>query len=144
MTTIAFRDGVLAADTAIIDRGCYCGQAVKIFRSSDGKMGGLAGCLGDSALFRDWFLTGADGEAPEFKDDDSEGLLVHPDGKVEWIGPGRKRFPMVAPFHCIGSGYRLALGALHAGASATRAVEIAAAVDNQTRGPFVVLRQGEV
>jgi hypothetical protein len=78
-------------------------------------------------------------ETPEFKDTDSEGILIHPDGKVEWIGYGGKRFEMVAPFFALGSGFRIALGALHAGASAKRAVEIAAAIDECTRGPITTI-----
>jgi len=143
MTTICYRDGVLAADTAIFDRGCYQGETVKIFRASDGRIGGLAGCFGDSAMFRDWFAKGATGEVPEFKDGDSEGLIVYPGGKVEWVGQKQKRIEMFAPFHALGSGFCVALGALYAGASAQRAVEIAGTLDNHTRGPFTVFRLGE-
>jgi hypothetical protein len=144
MTTIAYRAGIMAADTAVFDRGCYCGQATKIFRTIDGRLGGVTGCMGDSTAFRDWFTAGADGEPPEFKDEESEGVIAYPDGRVEWIGHGRKRYAFEnAEFHALGSGFRIAMGALHAGMDAVRAIEIACDLDNNTRRPIIVLRHFE-
>lgn len=140
MTTIAYRAGVMAGDTALTDRGVYCGQYRKIYRSDDGKLLGVCGCLGTVADLRDWFIAGAEGDPPTFKDEDSEGLLVHPNGRAEWLGPQRKRIDIDGPFHAIGSGFQLAMGALHAGATAARALEIACELDIRTRGPVTILR----
>lgn len=140
MTTIAYRDGVLAADTAVHDRGVYCGEVTKIYQYRDGTMGGAAGCLGDVAAMREFIASGGMNEPPEFKDEDSEGILIRPWGKVEWIGEKRKRIELTGEFFAIGSGFKLALGAMHAGADAIRAVEIAAHLDNHTRAPLTILR----
>jgi hypothetical protein len=138
MTTVVYRDGVMAGDTAVFDRGVYCGQVTKIFKSPAGSLAAVAGCLGDSVAMKEWVEERhALGAPPEFGDDDSEGLLVEPDGSVFWIGPKQKRIKVDGPFHAIGSGFRIAIGALHAGADAVRAVEIAADVDNHTRRPIV-------
>ncbi|MBX3547317.1 hypothetical protein [Chelatococcus sp.] len=140
MTTIAYRDGVLVADTAVHDRGVYCGEVIKIFQAADGTMGGLCGCLGDLAAMRDFIAAGGMNEPPEFKDEESEGILIRPWGKVEWVGANRKRIELTGEFFAIGSGFKLAVGAMHAGADAIKAIEIAAHLDNCTRPPLTVLR----
>lgn len=143
MTTIVYRDGVLAADSAVTDRETYVGETIKIWRSPMGVLGGVTGCLGDSAKFRDWFVGGCQGGVPDFSDNDSEALLVQPDGSVEWVGKGQKRFAIKSRFYAIGSGFKIALGALHAGASAERALEIACDIDNYTRRPILMLTHAE-
>jgi hypothetical protein len=143
MTTIAYRNGVMAADSAIFDRGCHVGECVKIFRAPSGIIGGAAGCLGDLCALRDWILGDCDGKPPEFGDEDSEGLVVHPTGVVEWIGPKQKRIEHRSEFHVIGSGFRIAMGAMHMGATAFQAVEIAAKLDSYTRGPITTIGLGE-
>lgn len=131
----------MAGDTAMTDRGCYCGQVAKVFRNDAGMLFGFAGDLTDLPVVHAWFAAGAIGDPPLFKDD-SEGLIVHPDGRVEWIGSRSKRAPIVAPYHALGSGFRIAMGALAAGVSAERAVEIACDLDTETRRPVMVLRRG--
>ena len=139
MTTVVFRNGVMAGDTAIFDRGTYCGEAHKVFRNDRGALLGVCGCMSAMAQLRDWFLAGAEGEPPELKDEDSEGLLVRADGVVEWIGAGRKRIEMAGEFFAIGSGFHVAMGALAAGATARRAAEIACDLDSKTRRPIDVV-----
>ncbi|MBO6510136.1 MAG: hypothetical protein JJ979_16935 [Roseibium sp.] len=143
MTTIVYREGTLAADSGVFDRGVQCGTVRKIAKSPSGSMGGVAGCLGDSAAFLGWLKSGAEGEPPEFKDDESEGILVSPDGKVEWIGRGRKRFEIKADYYAIGSGFAVAMGALEAGAGATTAIRIACKLDVYTSLPFTHLHLNE-
>lgn len=139
MTTIAYRNGILAGDTMVSDRGCYVGAAVKVFRRDDGAMLGTAGCFGDMTLWRDWFLAGGEGDPPAPKHDDSEGLLISASGVVEWLGTGGRRIEVDREYHAIGSGFRIAMGALAAGASAERAIEICCDIDDSTRRPITVL-----
>lgn len=142
MTTIIYRDGVLVADTAVFDRGCYCGQAVKIHKLPNGTMFGCAGALGDMSRFREWMGKGAPiEERPAFsQDNDSEALIVRPDGTVEWFG-ATDTIAVVGDFHAIGSGFRIAMGALAHGATAEEAIAICADLDNHTRRPITVLRR---
>lgn len=140
MTTIVFRDGVLAADTAVFDRGCYCGQAEKIHRAPNGSLFGAAGALGDLVRFKDWMMAGEpEDKRPEFRDDDSEAIVIRPDGTVHWFGT-RDYAEIVGDFHAIGSGFRVAMGAFAAGATAEQAIEIAADIDSHTRRPIKVLK----
>lgn len=138
MTTIAYRDNIMAGDTAMTDRGTYCGQYRKIYEMR-GALLGVCGCLGEVAKLRDWFIAGTDTAPPEFTSDDSEALLVHLSGRVEWIGHPGRRMDITGDFHAIGSGFRLALGAMSAGATAEQAVEIACDLDIYTRRPIDVL-----
>lgn len=145
MTTIAYRDGILAADQAIFDRDTYCGQTVKIHRAGCGAIGGVAGCFGDASTFREW-MSGVvvvdfnDNPPPQFENENTEALLIKPDGSVFWIGPGKRWVQQWADYHAIGSGFRIAMGALAAGASAPKAVQIAGDLDAYTRGPFNMLK----
>ena len=56
MTTIAYRDGVLAAETATCQGGVMIGIVVKIARRADGDMCGSAGDAAYNAAFTEWFL----------------------------------------------------------------------------------------
>ena len=140
MTTIAYRDGILAADTSIWDRGTYAGCVEKICRAPNGFMGGMAGCLGDTATFLAWLKAGAEGDPPASKDEDSEGLLISPDGTLEWIGCKDRRVVVDNPYFATGSGFRVAMGALHAGATAEKAIEVACDLDCTTQRPITVLK----
>lgn len=135
MTTIAYRDGVLAADTAIFDRGVYCGAIEKIFRAPDGSLFGVAGKLGDLTRFKDWMMAGEPDTRPEFNEEDSEALIIRLDGRVLWYGI-IDFTEIVGDYHVIGSGFRVAMGAMAAGASALRAIEICCDLDDGTRRPI--------
>ena len=142
MTTIAYRDGILAADTAIFDRGVYCGATQKIVRAPDGTMGGGAGALGEVKAALQWIKNGATGDPPKLSDD-SEVIVIRPDGSVWWLGSGSEWTQINAEYVAIGSGFRIALGAMAAGATAQRAIEICADLDNMTRRPICIERLGQ-
>ena len=143
MTTICYRDGVLAADTAVFDRGVYCGQAEKIAASPCGTVGGGAGALGDISMFLDWLRTGCEGSPPPLIDQDSECIWIKPDGSTGWIGHNSKPTKIESPYFAAGSGFRVGLGAMAFGASAEQAVCICADLDNMTRRPLMTLRLGQ-
>jgi hypothetical protein len=143
MTTIVYRDGMLSADTAVFDRGTYCGQGRKIAKAADGTIGGGAGAWGDVAALLNWLDSGAEGSPPTIANDaDSEYLWVRPNGDVWWAGSGSLPTLMNVPWAVAGSGFRIAMGALAHGATAEEAVLICADLDNLTRGPVDVLRLG--
>lgn len=135
MTTVAYRNGALAADRQYGNDGVVEGETTKIFRrESDGA---LIGCCGTSSIckrFQRWFLDGEQGEAPSLKGDDlhsAGGFIIRPDGRIElhdYFGC----VPVSGAFFAIGSGKDFALGAMEAGASAAEAVEIAARRDAHT------------
>lgn len=129
----------MAGDTAITDRDMAAGNVVKVFQRGS-MMIGLSGCFSDTSAFRDWFVKGSRGQPPLFRDDDSEVLLAHRDGTIEWYGGDRRRYVMENTlFTAIGSGMKIAMGAMEAGASAEEALRIACKLDIYTREPVTVL-----
>jgi ATP-dependent HslUV protease subunit HslV len=140
MTTIVYRDGVIAADTML-----SCGDSLKygitkIARGPDGRLGG--GC-GDAAFTTPWlrWLRGDIDQMPEPKFDDKggdTGFVVWPDGKIEVFERGGS-FMVEWPYFAIGSGSPEAMGALFVGASAEEAVRAAIQHDAHTGGAVQVL-----
>lgn len=146
MTTIAYRAGVLAADTAATRGTVVVIGVVKIAHApSDDRLAGAVGDAGYNGAFLRWFLAGAEGEPPEAKKDGDgydTGLIFMPDGEVRLYEPSGW-FSMRPAYYAIGSGKEMALGAMFHGASAEDAVKAAMAHDPYTRGPMTVLRHNE-
>ncbi|ARQ95376.1 hypothetical protein [Bradyrhizobium phage BDU-MI-1] len=120
MTTLAYRDGVLAADTQMTS-SCIVGRnAVKIVRRDDGALAGGSGDFAWVQAFHRWFLDGEQGDPPAI-DEDSIGLIIkkgQPFEAFETNGTVESRGPYIS----FGSGKHFALGAMFAGASAEEAV----------------------
>jgi ATP-dependent protease HslVU (ClpYQ) peptidase subunit len=137
VTTIVYRDGVLAADTRVSFSDWIKPERLcKIERLPGGR---LFAAAGDHAIWGKllrWFRD-PHGERPEIPDCDA--LVVLPDGTVEYYcGAGFRLIQ--GPFVAIGSGSPVALGALYAGADAEQAVRIAMRVDPYTGGEVDVAR----
>jgi len=134
MTTIAYKDGVLAADRAISGSG-HVGTTRKVWkRKSDGALVGGCGEVATLQRWAEWFLAGERGTAPNLGTDDdsaSQMLVVRPNGKVEDHGRYGKAM-YEAPYHAIGSGSDYALGAMAFGATARQAVAAAMKHDHCT------------
>lgn len=139
MTTIVYRNGVMAGDTAVFDRGTYCGEMRKVYKH-DGWLLGGAGAVSEMVQFRDWFLDNREGKPPEVKADQSEFMIVSPTGVVHWCGSAQSMCEMTGTFFAIGSGFEVAVGAMAHGATALQAIEIAADLNNMTRRPIIVER----
>ena len=148
MTTAAFRDGVLAADSqATTDDGVRTRYEKLVrLRSVVSPIRGevLLACAGDvypALLFRDWLETGA---GPGLHDrgvdrlEDFEALIVHKSGL--YTANRLCRIDRVLEtFWAIGSGRAIALGAMERGATARQAVQAAAKWDAYTSGPVRAL-----
>lgn len=144
MTTLAYRDGVLAGDSLITSDGKRVGSMTKIARRSDGALCGVAGCASHIRAVLAWFL---DGETPDdrpvIKDGDASFIIVRANGKVE-SHDERGFSDDTAPFHALGSGRDVAMGAMATGSTAIDAVKIAAKIDLCTGGPIRwVARKGK-
>ncbi len=135
MTTIAFKDGILAADSGVFQSGRWCGSADKLIRASDGGMAAVAGSLVDTEVVRSALKEQETGGGFDISDD-SEALVIRPDGQVYNAFTNSRICFVDGPFHALGSGFDIAFGAMAAGASALEAVKIAAEYDVNTRGPF--------
>ena len=139
MTTIVFRDGVLAADTRSI-RGDRItpGIARKIGRNPDGTLWAVTGELAEAMAFVRDVQDGV--PKPRKIPDTATVILIKPTGLngVVQVNEGEGWFEYGdIPFVAFGSGMAPALGALYQGATAEEAVRIAAKVDPGT-GPDVM------
>lgn len=144
MTTIAYTAGIMAADTrAYAGFNTPLGRKTKIRRLDDGT---LIGCstnqvgLGEAVM--DWYAAGADPKStPDVEQTKFSLLVVKPNGEAFYAFDN---FLIAGPIHgeyfAIGSGEGIAHGAMRAGASAERAVEIAADTDVWTGLPVITLR----
>lgn len=139
MTTIAYRNGVLAADTL----GVYGGNvrettgAQKIMRAKDGS---LLALTGDFAVTHTYASQLARGETPAPLSKDS-GRVIHiaKSGKITVHEDGGS-FPLGAKSFAYGSGSDAARGAMLMGANAVTAVRVASKVDIRTGGDVRFLK----
>lgn len=144
MTTIAYRGGILAADTCVTVNGSKLGGVVKVWRRpEDGALAGAAGSAGFAAAFRKWFLTPEKdrGKPPEPKSDDrmfDRGVVFYEGGRIEVHEAGGP-FEVSAPYYAFGNGSDIALGAMFAGADARTAIAAAVKHNPYTFGEITVL-----
>lgn len=139
MTTVAYRDGVMAADTQGDWSGIRTRVPNKIVRVGNALIG-VAGNFTDCRDFIDWYAAGADRKAlPEFRTygvENSvaiEALVAAPDGLTIWTEHFQPD-PVAGEFWAVGSGAKAAIAAMYMGADAAEAVRIAALVDVKTGG----------
>ena len=138
MTTIAYRDGVMAGDSGLQNSNVLYRSAVKVARGHDGSLHGVTGSAPDACGYIRWVQNGMLGDPPKPEATNREegrsafiALIVSPgDTCVRlFTAYGVEDF-YSAPFVAIGAGSEMAIGAMAAGASAEEAVAIVA--DNST------------
>lgn len=149
MTTIAYRDGKIAADSLLTyiteSGGARKFRCAKLFKKKVGteQREVIIATAGESApalVFVDWYGSGAD--IPEtllYHECDFTCLIIESDGKLYEADKFCRPDEVLEPFYAIGSGSKEALAAMHCGKSAAEAVEIAAKVDLYTGGEIRVM-----
>jgi hypothetical protein len=142
VTAIAYRDGVMAADTACYAGGTLQGFTTKISRAPDGALAGVAGnttiCHEFLTLWREGKIT-PDWRPTIVGDAQFGALVAAPDGAVYEIDE-TGRHPYRSPFYAEGSAHPTLIGAMAAGASAEEAVAIAIKYDAHCGGDIQVER----
>lgn len=130
MTTIAYKDGVMAADS-----GCWHGDvvtngSVKIAHGKSGRLYGLSGAAAECSGFVRWVNEGEVGDYPvPAETGPSEGksaflvLMVWPSGALQIIGAYGVEDLGDVPFMAMGSGAPTAMGALAVGATPQQAIK---------------------
>lgn len=147
MTTIVYRDGIMAADSRVTVEteagGIRHFKCEKLYRKTcygkEDVIIGLAGESGPGLVFLDWFGTVGDSTPPSVLIDgegDFTALVLRKSGLYEYDKWCRGE-KVMGRFYAVGSGAKAALGALHMGASAKRAVQVACKVDTYSAGPIV-------
>lgn len=142
MTTIVYRDGVMAADSrAYAGNKQPVGTKVKIYRLADGSLFGASSSkVGQCDKFRR--IVEEHGVNANLKEAVLvQAIVVKLDGSIFYFND-EDAFsgPISAPFISIGSGEQYAYGALMMGADAVKALEIASCCDVWTGGPIITLR----
>lgn len=147
MTTIAYRDGVMAADSGVWNGDACSAWARKLAKGSDGTLYGIAGNAAQGTTFLKWVDGGCRGEQPIPERTGEDGssfvvLAVSKGGPVRIItARGDEEYD--APYFSIGGGAATAYGALFVGASAKDA--IAAAVEHgcSAHGKIITVSHAE-
>lgn len=127
MTAIAWDGETLAADKQT-SWGDLKFATTKIRKLADGTLIATAGTVSLCESMIGWIMRTRAGEAvpwPSSGDDHGYVVMVSPAGEVEWYAQDRP-FPMKVEqkFMAWGSAREIAMGAMYAGATAARAVEI--------------------
>lgn len=142
MTTVAFRDGVMASDSRAVDsHGITVSK--KIFRKKVGKKEHLVGVCGDliaAMLFVDWYGSGDDKILAALRAagvDADFHVLVWTGSKLFTANSLCRLVEVEEAFYSVGSGAAHAMTAMDCGKSAAQAVALAARRDPNTGGRTV-------
>lgn len=154
MTTIAIRDGIVAYDTRITEAGYVhpnpydkAKASVKhqcVFAGA-GVLSNMAQAFRhlEAAPAMPWTEEGADLDWSEMLDEDTGLMIITREGRV-FVFEAGGWFECTGPFYSAGSGFVGALAAMHAGADAVQAVEIACKVDSRSGPPIRFLDVREI
>ncbi|MCL2714611.1 MAG: hypothetical protein FWD68_08550 [Alphaproteobacteria bacterium] len=142
MTTIAYRDNVLAADGRVTLGDLIVGEACrKITRLADGSLFALCGDDTHEAALIEWLDNIADGGAwePPPKGEEFTAIHVEDSGISVYHGDGEnfRTYPYTG-FAAWGSGADLAIGAMEMGATAAEAVKVACRRNMATGGTIQI------
>ena len=153
MTTIAYKDRIIACDTKMCNDGEYQHGIKKIGRSKK-YLFGYSGVLGGLIPTFEWLLqfeTKCDNATGLYRyaeklmveGDDAHFMLIDRDQKLFTMDGDGYTNPIPRGFDAIGSGGAYALGAMIAGKGATAAVDVASSVDAYTGGEICHLQFGD-
>lgn len=142
MTTICFKDGILAADRQATHHDSAFFAVTKIHRIN----GCLVGGAGSADVYQsmiNWFQEGAkDEDFPSIQSEtnDATMVVISPDGRV--MVYDRTPHPVIIEneFFALGSGRDFALAAMHLGCSAEEAVKVASMFDTNSGNGVTVLK----
>jgi ATP-dependent protease HslVU (ClpYQ) peptidase subunit len=137
MTTVTFKDGIMAADSRQSHTYIDQVEAKKIY-IVNGDVIGLAGSLADFPKFLKWYKQEKNniGDIIESKHEITNiEALVHHKGKLYHFDENCIAIPM-GNIAAIGSGGEAAMGAMLAGVSAPEAVKIACQLDMYSSEPI--------
>jgi ATP-dependent protease HslVU (ClpYQ) peptidase subunit len=149
MTTLAYRNGVMAADSKCSAAETNYSSATKIHKLPDGSLVGFCGrstaCERMLDVMKQASVSG--GLSHDLFQDckGAQGLYVEAtSGKVYFLQGGKHSgyCELEGEVFADGSGFIVALAAMKAGATAEKAVEIACELDNNSGGPVVTLTLG--
>jgi ATP-dependent protease HslVU (ClpYQ) peptidase subunit len=140
VTTIAYRDGILAGDTRITEGDTVVPEVCrKVFKLESGALFGAAGDVQQT----DELLNALEKSHPTPELRKALALLIVPDRDVflyegkRWVKCG------AAPYHAIGSGSNFALAAMWCGKDAIGAVRCGMTFDTNSGGEVLHVKLGK-
>ena len=153
MTTIAYRDGVLASDSGVYDgaHDLVEGMTPKVYKWG-GDIGDLwlFGAAGDAdmrELIAILQVSGLQTTKEELAalDTEVDGILISPQGEIwrVYYDPENEEshiYPLHADFFAVGSGAQVAIGAMAAGKGAEEAIVLTSQHNTHTRLPVQSVR----
>lgn len=138
MTALAYRNGVMAADTQLVADNTVQGHMIKCKKVNGWLVGG-AGNAASLAMFLDWCEKGMlDHNKP--KPENIGAILVNPKGEVFHLDDEMFMYQVHDDFHCQGSATDILRGAMAFGASAEEAVAVAIQEDASCGGKITVIK----
>jgi ATP-dependent protease HslVU (ClpYQ) peptidase subunit len=152
VTTIAFKDGIMASDSCVTGYGMQEASICKISRTSAGALVGFSGDADTRAILALLDKVKTDKQLPSKQEiaacqTDCALIIAFSPGNAWFVecdeGEGGRFSASVCPanlgFSAVGSGSKLAIGAMLAGKSAREAVAIACKVDSYSKLPVHTL-----
>jgi len=136
VTTIAYRDGVMAGDSGSTSGETVDGSYRKTFKH-EGRLYGMTGRVADAAVFKEWVKKGRKGK-PGISD--LQVIEIRADGKVLFWEGDRPPFIYKSPCVAIGTGSDIALGAMLVGANAKQALKAARKANVYTIGKIRTIK----
>jgi len=144
MTTIAYKDGVVAYDSLVtVGRRKHL-EPAKVFKWNKALIGMCGADCPTNDVVKHWLnKLLAEPQVTKLKNSDFELLIIPLDGRLRLLYSDGRGLFLDKPFYAIGSGSDYAMGAMAHGASAEEAVRIAAVFDTATGGKIRTKRRGK-
>lgn len=141
MTTIAYKDGIMAADTQVSGSSTKFASIVKIAKTPSGSLVGAAGhCTWINKLIT-WASSSDDDATPPLPEiGHGSGFLIRPDRTIVGIEE-TGTFECASPYYATGSGEKFAMGVMAFGGSAEDAVRVSINLDLATGGEVITISQ---
>ncbi len=137
MTTVAYKNGVLAFDSKVSSSGVHVGWMVKGRKTSKYLIAGCGACE-DLQAFIDWMVSGGAQEDKKKygldREVDLAAIVINKKGKVLHYESRLYPYEINSELHAVGSGADIAIGAMAFGATSSQAVKIASKFDVATGG----------
>lgn len=145
MTTVAFRDGVMASDSRYSDVSTGITVGPKLFKKKVGKKEHIIGICGDvyaAMVFVDWYGTEDKDLHKTLVDmtDDSFEVIIWDGKKLKSANRYCRLLEVGEPYFAIGSGGVHAITAMDCGKSSIQAVQLAMKRDPYSGGRIINMR----
>ncbi len=130
---MAYKDGVMCSDSQVQVGTLRTGTMKKVFKTKDGWLVGGAGDCNEIQRFFKW-MEGDRNPDEALKFENMSGIVVSPKGEVFWADSNLDLYSTDVEFAAVGSGEKLAIGAMAMGASAEEAVRVCIKYDTGCGG----------